>query len=56
LRAETTVRFAPVRGEEPIGGVPSAVLRERVPPRDDLAADAAVACRFRDDAVLERAD
>jgi hypothetical protein len=57
LRAETTVRFAPVRGEEPIGGAPSPLVsRERVPARDDLAADPAAAWRFRDDAVLERAD
>jgi hypothetical protein len=37
-------------------GAAGSVSRERVSARDDLAADAAVACRFRDDAVLERAD
>jgi len=45
-----------VRGEEPIGGALLPVSRERDSARDDLAADAAVARRFRDDAVLERAD
>jgi hypothetical protein len=51
-----TVRFAPLRGAAPIGGALSVVSRERVSPPDDLAADAAVARRFREDAVLERAD
>jgi hypothetical protein len=52
-----TVRLAPLRGAPPIGGALSVVSRDRVSPRDDLAADDdAVARRFRDDAVLERAD
>jgi hypothetical protein len=52
-----TVRLAPLRGAPPIGGAVSVVSRDRVSPRDDLAVDdAAVARRFRDDAVLERAD
>jgi hypothetical protein len=52
-----TVRLAPLRGVDAIGDAPSEASRERVSARDDLAAEAAaVACRFLDDAVLERAD
>jgi hypothetical protein len=57
LSADITVRLAPLRGAPPIGGALSVVSRDRVSARDDLAADdAVVARRFRDDALLERAD
>jgi hypothetical protein len=47
--------LAPLRGEESTGDGPLLAGRERVSARDDLAADPAAVCRFRD-VVLERAD
>jgi hypothetical protein len=52
-----TVRLAPPRGAgDPTEAGPSLTERERVSPRDLAVDPAADAGRFRDDAVLERAD